>query len=1068
MLARMSGIVVAVLGLLPAAGTLACVEASGPQPQRPAATPQAAEGLPEAAKPHEVSLDLAEAPPELTLRIPVPPRGSRLVHVYLVNRVSRREYVAGGIPEATTPQFVARREFPSLNVPAIAIREGPSAPADGPPRCAAAADARRKLAAAPDERAVAARLKEFVAAAAELDSTSCPAATPSEVRAAQESVRSGPLVLNLDGQTAYKIHLVRMPPRGTPKIWPTPPGSKPEGAEWRIRVEPQAERWQWLARTETEWLVRETALDVAEMILHGAGPRAGVAAPRFEAAPTRTAASRVVVGELSAEVVPEPHVWSPEAYGRMATSLLQGLGLRAGESRGSGPLLAPLLEPTPVNLARVNLQVSRRLNQDMLDPLAHEQAALLLGSLALREAAGEFSDTRWALCRMAAHLALAGALRGSAAASAEGRIAAAALSALAGRQREALSLADSLAGESLAPWRRALRVRITADYRELGAGRARTLLERRERYRALRRHAAVSQALAALSDPSREAIPDWGHLALDPGVDLAQLGDWSQALEAQDLAELEQVWTLEEHGSWPSRDRLPAAMNEAAGRCIGGSPALARVVPRGAWAAFVRRRVLHAALSQVEAYASLGRPKEVLAEIERNRREWGGLEAYPALAVSYEVRRRSAGESQGGAGVCEPFLGLIRRSPEALPASLWGLGLHRCPSREAPQAADFFAPPSPTGSAYDVYWRSRLRGLGGRSLVDAETWSRWFELAPFNALIARQAALGPAASEPPPAAPEARGEPKVPLARVQQFLGPSLEYSIQSLAVAIDIVAEPEAQLDLKERRCRLEPESCFDLGEQFALMGREARAAAAYERGLRESADRIFASHHADWLIDYYLDHGRARDAQGVASDAAQVYSGSGLASLARLLERLERFDEAREVYQRIQERYDDGESLEMFYMRHQTRVGDGRYQREADAAMTKHFPGGLSRVVAGELPPAPPERPEQDQAAMARFLIDVFPGLGLQEGDWIVAFDGYRTRSLSQLRLVATLSDEPTATATVWRDGRYQEVRGKLLRRKHGPPARQPRVGQARRSSDDTASSGRKAQASIGGEAS
>ena len=54
---------------------------------------------------------------------------------------------------------------------------------------------------------------------------------------------------------------------------------------------------------------------------------------------------------------------------------------------------------------------SSALKRDMKNPRAHEAAALTLAAFAMREAAEGMSDTRWALNRMTAHLAMAQALR---------------------------------------------------------------------------------------------------------------------------------------------------------------------------------------------------------------------------------------------------------------------------------------------------------------------------------------------------------------------------------------------------------------------------------------------------------------------------------------------------------------------------------------------------------------------------------------------------------------------------------------------------------------------------------
>lgn len=74
---------------------------------------------------------------------------------------------------------------------------------------------------------------------------------------------------------------------------------------------------------------------------------------------------------------------------------------------------------------------------------------MVLGAFGLRDSAGDFSDTRWVLNRMTAHLAVATALRnGRSEPSIDGQIANATLLALVGRQRTSLSAVDALAADA--------------------------------------------------------------------------------------------------------------------------------------------------------------------------------------------------------------------------------------------------------------------------------------------------------------------------------------------------------------------------------------------------------------------------------------------------------------------------------------------------------------------------------------------------------------------------------------------------------------------------------------------
>ncbi len=71
-----------------------------------------------------------------------------------------------------------------------------------------------------------------------------------------------------------------------------------------------------------------------------------------------------------------------------------------------------LTNPTAETLIREDKRLSAGLTSDPLDPELHEQAALLVGSFAMRESAGfSFCDLRPYLSKITAHLAIAKAVR---------------------------------------------------------------------------------------------------------------------------------------------------------------------------------------------------------------------------------------------------------------------------------------------------------------------------------------------------------------------------------------------------------------------------------------------------------------------------------------------------------------------------------------------------------------------------------------------------------------------------------------------------------------------------------
>ena len=116
--------------------------------------------------------------------------------------------------------------------------------------------------------------------------------------------------------------------------------------------------------------------------------------------------------QLSVEIRPT-FAWDALEYAKVA-------GAALGDTKATTPdpdadkILADLLEPTGAKLAAEDVRLSARLQANPLDPAAHEEAALVLLSMALREKASQYTDPRLFICRATAHLALADALTNAA------------------------------------------------------------------------------------------------------------------------------------------------------------------------------------------------------------------------------------------------------------------------------------------------------------------------------------------------------------------------------------------------------------------------------------------------------------------------------------------------------------------------------------------------------------------------------------------------------------------------------------------------------------------------------
>src|SRR6266540_186098 len=244
-------------------------------------------------------------------------------------------------------------------------------------------------------------------------------------------------------------------------------------------------------RTEEQWIAAEIAQDILEMAQYAKDPRSSSEVGRFAVEPLARNALDAS-GEVRSAVAPS----------------------------NDETTLAALTSPLADVIEAQNQRVSQHLTASMADADADEEAALVVGALVVREASEVFWDVRQLLCRMAAHLSMARALRHTPEHGLNGRYADAILAAYASRSREAMKKLDALeasAGGSQGQraWVRALRIWLTADWRPLASPSQGTLIERLLYFRALGWTLGGASAVQFYQSFEAEPIPDWGRIALE-------------------------------------------------------------------------------------------------------------------------------------------------------------------------------------------------------------------------------------------------------------------------------------------------------------------------------------------------------------------------------------------------------------------------------------------------------------------------------------------------------------------------------------------------------------------------
>jgi tetratricopeptide (TPR) repeat protein len=201
-------------------------------------------------------------------------------------------------------------------------------------------------------------------------------------------------------------------------------------------------------------------------------------------------------------------------------------------------------------------------------------------------------------------------------------------------------------------------------------------------------------------------------------------------------------------------------------------------------------------------------------------------------------------------------------------------------------ASRWFVGAAPPGTAYEAVNRLRLLEIKDRAVVTS-----LHQIAPFDAKLAHRAASG-------------LGTPS----EVDAAFGRLIEYDLSVMKRRTLLAL---GDVDEYRRRfapiCDLDAASCTELGDYLVGRSREDEAAIAYRRAADEALDPVPISHKVPWLVDYYVKKSQEHEAFLVARRAAETYSETGLLTMARLLERLDRYREAEHYFCERARTYDD-----------------------------------------------------------------------------------------------------------------------------------------------------------------
>jgi tetratricopeptide (TPR) repeat protein len=738
--------------------------------------------------------------------------------------------------------------------------------------------------------------------------------------------------------------------------------------------------------TEEQWVVTDIARHIARW--QGQKPTALVTPIEPRAA---EAAYRVASPGGPVSVTLKDYLWSPANF----VPLVSATAAAKAESCDSSDILNRLLTPTVRTLVEIDDLLSERLKQAPQNPCHHELAAVLLAVFEMREAAFRFEDQRPALNRMAAHLAIARALRGTAAPGVESRLGDLMIRAVAWRHDgfpDELRAYSEHATEPERTWLRTISLYSVQDWRELRDPAKATLAERLSYLRALSNKTDAARVLQFLEASAKEPVADWSRLAFQRDYNYETCNVYGRVASGASLAEAAEVHRLIRGRALHPEQVVATLSDEDTGE---GSP---RVLDWPLWAGFEQRSLLNLLLCEHNCVKGLYGADEADAYIHAATSRFHGLRLFP-----FCLSRLASKAAEYQPAVADSVR-LVRERPELVTWVNWTFMMWPTPEigkvpEDVPHESRWFNPLLPYGTALDYNTRFTNRNghaTGDLALLDS--------VRPhvFHVLIRRLYA-------------EAKYRGKPPVAALKSLYGSTVEYDRDALVSITDAAraSDPAEFLSAAQAMCQISVDDCRILADYLREKGDFDGAAREYQRWIDGAHDRIVVSNGVEWIVDYYFEHHQKEKALAIARQAGEVYSCTGLDTFALALEREGRLSDAESYFEKQQERYGMTAPLTAFFGRH---TNDAHMKASFDARMAEVFPHGRQPARKEDFVGARPE------GAVVTGIEGHSPAL--HKGDTIVAVDGIRVVDLEQFRVQNRMESKPNVTIIYQRHADVGEI--------------------------------------------
>jgi tetratricopeptide (TPR) repeat protein len=378
------------------------------------------------------------------------------------------------------------------------------------------------------------------------------------------------------------------------------------------------------------------------------------------------------------------------------------------------------------------------------------------------------------------------------------------------------------------------------------------------------------------------------------------------------------------------------------------------------------------------------------------------------------VRRFNCIDTASYHAAVDDGLRVTVETPQLSPAECWNYLCYWGPSKEVyapnpnPHLTEWHKHNPPPGTAYNPLPRFDHRSLVERPDVGKRI-AAMHALAPYDHVISFNFIRMGYAGQ--------KNESNYD--RCQEVYKLVLPYATYAMAAVADAVKDqPGAYEALMSKAAVIEPARYFYLGSYFQERHMDDKAAGYFEKGNDLTSNSVGASHHAPWLVKYYLDKGEIQKAQRVADEAGEVYSSPGLEAKAEFLEATGKYAEAFEWYAKIEERYEKSGPLIEFCGRYKAKTGDTRFDAELKNRTAKLFPKGLEKVSLKDFQSTPTD------GVLVREENDLLRKAGMKLADVIVAVNGLRVHNFPQYNYGRSADMTSEMTLIIWQANQYREV--------------------------------------------